>query len=217
MEFTRLLLEGDHDGAQRRAEIVLGAGEAQRTYDLYVSPLRGHRNQLIGRVALLHDVTGRKQAEEALRESEEKYRNVVERANDGLAIIQDTVVQYANPRLAAMRGDTVEEIVGTAFTKYVHPDEFLKVVDRSRRRLAGEEVSPIYETVLLRADGSKVYAELNAGTITYQGRPADLVIVRDITERRRAEQVIRDSELKYRTLFEASTDAIFLETLDGPC
>jgi PAS domain S-box-containing protein len=101
-------------------------------------------------------------AAEALRESEEKYRNVVERANDGITIIQDTTVKYANPRLAEMWGGIAEEIVDTPFADYVHPSELLKAADRYKRRMAGEDVAPVYETVLRRKDSGKVYVELNA-------------------------------------------------------
>ena len=157
----------------------------------------------------VRDITDRKKAEEALRESEEKYRNVVERANDGITIIQDTIVKYLNSRMVEMWGGNVEEILGTPFTNYVHPDELSKVVDRHKRRMAGEDVTPIYETVLRRKDGSKVYAELNAGVITFQGKPADLVIIRDITERKQAEEALEQSEEKHRVLIE-TTDTGYL-------
>jgi diguanylate cyclase (GGDEF)-like protein/PAS domain S-box-containing protein len=142
--------------------------------------------------------TERKQAEEALRESEEKYRNVVERANDGVAIIQDTILKYINPRLGEMWGSTVEEIIGTPFTDHIHPDELPTVADHYKRRMAGEDVPPIYEIVLMRKDGSKLYAEVNAGIITHQGKLADLIIVRDITERKQAEEALRESEERLR-------------------
>jgi len=150
---------------------------------------RGRR--VVEIIGIGRDIAERKRAEEALRESEEKYRNVAERANDGIVIIQDTIIRYANPRLAEMWGGNVREFIGTPFTDYVHPDELPKLVDRYKRRMAGEDVTLIYETVLGRKDGSKLYAELNAGLITYQGKPADLVIVRDITERKRVEGEIR--------------------------
>ena len=164
---------------------------------------------------IFRDITERKRAEEALRESEEKYRNVVERANDGICIIQDTIVKYANPHLAAMWGGTVEEVVGTPFTHYVHPDKFSEVVERYQRRMAGEEVEPIYESVLRRKDGSKVYAELNVGIITYQGRLAELIIVRDITERKRMEEVLQAAIQEWRTTFNAINDAICLLDMKG--
>lgn len=169
--------------------------------------------------------TERKRAEEVLRESEQKYRNLVERANDGITIIQDGIVKYVNPRLAEMWGGTVEGFIGTLFTDYVHPDELPKVVDRYKRRMAGEEVIPIYETVLKRRDGSRVYVELNAGIITYYGKLADLVIIRDLMERRRAEEALRESKERYHRITEAITDYIYTvlvqdgrphETIHGP-
>ena len=88
-------------------------------------------------------------------------------------------------------GYTEDEIIGTEFTRYIHPDELSKVADHYRRRIAGEHVPSIYETIFLRKDGSKLYAEVNAALINYQGNPADLVIARDITERKQAEDALR--------------------------
>ncbi|MBM4465408.1 MAG: PAS domain S-box protein [Chloroflexi bacterium] len=174
-----------------------------------VMPLEDEAGKRIGWVSVVHDITERKRAEEALRESEEKYRNVVELANDGICIIQDTIVQYLNPRLAEMWGGTIGEVIGTPFTNYVHPDELAKVVDRYKRRMAGQDVTPVYETVLRRRDGSKVYAEFNAGIITYQGKPADLVFVRDITERKQAEDALRESEEKLSGILHNMSDVVW--------
>lgn len=130
----------------------------------------------------------RKKAEIALRESEEKYRNVVERANDGVVIVQDTIIKYINPRKAEVIGFTVDEMINTPFIDYVHPDEVSRVSDFYRRRLAGEDVPPIYETVLRHKNGRKIEVELNVGFIPYETKNSLLVIVRDITERKRLEE-----------------------------
>ena len=141
-----------------------------------------------------------KMAESALLESEEKYRNLVERANDGIVIIQDGIMKYLNPSLAEMGGYTVQEITGTPFTDYLHPAERPMVVDRYNRRVSGEDVEPIYETVLRRKDASDVNVEINASIISYEGRPADLVLVRDITERKQAEEQLKASREQLRSL-----------------
>jgi PAS domain S-box-containing protein/putative nucleotidyltransferase with HDIG domain len=151
-------------------------------------------------VQLRQEITERKRTEKTLLESEEKYRSLVERANDGITIIQDRTMKYVNPSLAAMWGGTAQELMGTTFTDYIDPDELPPVLDRYNRRMQGEDVPPIYETVLRRKDGSKAYVELNAGTITYQGKLADLVFVRDITDRKRTEEELRESEERYRSL-----------------
>jgi two-component system sensor kinase FixL len=140
---------------------------------------------------LQREIADRVQTGEALRESEEKYRNLVERASDGIAIVQDTQLKYVNPRLAEMAGYTIEELIATPFTDYIYPDELPKVVDRYKRRMTGEEVASVYETVLEHRDGSRIDVELNAGMITYKDRPADLVLVRDITRRKQAEGALQ--------------------------
>ena len=158
-----------------------------------------------------------KQAEEALRESEERYRNLVERANDGITIIQDGTVRYANPALGKIWGGSVEEIVGRPFTNFIDPDEIPKVVERYHLRMANKNVSPIYETTIKRKDGNKIFAELNAGLITFQEKPADLVIIRDITERKLAEKALQESEERFRRLAENAPDVVFrIEILPEP-
>ena len=128
-------------------------------------------------------------AQKSLKESEEKYRNVVELANDGITIIQDGIVKYANNHLAEIWGGTAEEVVGTVFSNYIDSEALPKVIDNYKRHMAGENISSTYETVLRRRDGVKVHVELNAGVIMFQGKTADLVIVRDIAERKQMEDL----------------------------
>ncbi len=172
--------------------------------------------KLKSRIAILEkSEVNRKQIEEALKESEEKYRNLVERANDGICIIQDRIVKYLNLRLAEMWGSTVEEVIGTVFTDYIHPDELPKVIDRYQQRIENKSVRHMYETILHRKNGSSVFVELNAGLITYQGKPADLVIIRDISERKQTEKLLKESEKKYRLIFEEFQDLYYKTDLEG--
>jgi len=184
-------------------------GEEVKPYEYALITRPGRRIESIIATKLIHyngapailgivtDITDLKQAQDELRESEEKYRIFVERANDGILIIQDGIIKYANPRLAEMSGSTVESLTGALFTDYVYPGEVAKVAEHYRRRLTGEDVEPIYETILKRKDGNSVNAEVNAGIITYQGKPADLVFVRDITERKKmAAELIKASKLE---------------------
>ena len=162
------------------------------------------------------DITERKQAEEALRESEAKYRNLVERANDGIIIIQDGLIKYANSRSGMIWGSPDGEIVGKSFTDYVYPDEIPSVVERYQRRMANEYVEPTYETILGQKDGRKIFVELNAGLIMFHGKPADLVLVRDITGRKLAEEEryrlqsqIEEERNKLKTLIESIPDEVW--------
>ena len=147
-------------------------------------------------------------AQEALDESEEKYRILVEQANDGILIVQEGMIKFANHRLAEANGRTVEELINTNFLDYVRPEEVPRVANRYQRRMAGEDVEQVYETVLLHRDGHEIPVEVNAGAITYQGRPAVFAFVRDHTERKQAEEALRESNETLRALINASPLAI---------
>jgi len=168
------------------------------------APLLDDQGEVEAVVAAIEDVTERVRAERALRESEEQYRHFIERATDGIVLVSDGVIRFANPRTAEMWGGTAAEIVGTPFVDYVHPEERSKVLDRYARRMAGEEIAAIYETVVLRKDGTSFYAELKAGSVTYHGELADLVFVRDITERKRAEESTRKQRQIFESILEQS-------------
>ena len=136
----------------------------------------------------------RKRTSDALRESEERYRNVVERANDGIILLRDFRIIYANPRFAEMMGEPADQIVGTRFSRYVDPGEMRKVTQQYVGRMNGDPVPSIYETILRRKDGKRIYVEFNAGLITHQGTPTDLLLVRDVTERKHLEEQIQQQE-----------------------
>ncbi len=142
----------------------------------------------------------RKRTEDFLRESEEKYRLVVEKASDGIVLLQDEKIKFINPRLADMWGGDASEMLNRRFMDFIHPDEIPKVVERYKKRMAGEKVPPIYETIMVRKDGSNLNVELNAGISLYQGKKADQVFVRNITERKQAQT--------WRKVLEGSIEAI---------
>ena len=161
-------------------------------------------------LTLCRDINERKKLETALRESEEKYRTLVNRANDAICVLQDGVIKMCNPRLSEFWGGSEEEIIGRPFTGFVHPDALPDIIKNYNRRMAGESFPSIYETTMMRKDGSRSFVEMNAGIVEYEGRPADLVIVRDINDRKKAQDAMRRSEEVYRTLSEDSNDLIFV-------
>lgn len=145
-------------------------------------------------LALIAQIAERKQAEERLRESEAKYSVLVEKSADGIAIIQDGALKFVNPMALELVGFTPEELIGVDFLKIVTPEAREMVMKRYTDRLAGKEVPNLYEIALIRKDGTTVPVEVNATLISYQGRPADLVLVRDISERKQAEEEARQLE-----------------------
>jgi PAS domain S-box-containing protein len=128
------------------------------------------------------------EAQRSLEESEANHRQLVENANDGIAVVQSGRLRFVNPRLAEIVGRPVAEIVDRPFVDFIHPSELARVSSYYERRMAGLNAPERYETVILRENGSRVDIELNAGLVTYESRPADLVVVRDITERKQAEK-----------------------------
>ena len=148
--------------------------------------------------ATIRDITERKAAEQALRESEAKFRGFVERADDGMVIVQDGRTVFANAAFAAMVGSTVDEIAGVPFLDLVSPDQRAEAADRVRRRLAGEPVSAEYELAVRRADGTTVTVAISAAGIPFAGRTAVAVVGRDVGERKAADQALRESEAQYR-------------------
>jgi PAS domain S-box-containing protein len=160
------------------------------------------------RATSVRDITDRKQVEKTLEESEARYSAVVNQANDGVVIIQDNICKYANKVLANMLGYTPEEVQDTPFINYVALESKSIVAGRVKARLAGEVVPPVYEASLLRKDGSIFDAELSAGVIQYQGKSADVGLVRDITERKKTDEALRESEDRFRRFTEATMEGL---------
>jgi PAS domain S-box-containing protein len=120
-----------------------------------------------------------------------------------------------NRYVAEFWGDSIEQILGRNIMDFVHPDALYEIVDRYNRRMAGETPPSIYETILKRKDSSRFYAELNAGIVLYEGKPADLVIIRDMNKRKKAEDALRESEATARALMNAPTDSVILMDTQG--
>ena len=175
----------------------------------WYTPHINQEGEIIGLMGLSVNITERVHVESALRESEEKYRTLVEQANDGIVVLQDGVIKFANSRLAELTGYTVEEVMNTAFPQYIAADELPIIADIYRRRMAGEAAPPTYDSVIQHKDGSRVEVEFNAGLTTIQGQVADLVIVRDISDRKRAEAQLKESHDFLVALMDSMGDAVF--------
>ncbi len=146
---------------------------------------------------------------------EAKYAKLVESGNDGIIIVQDGWLVFANAKMTAMTGFPMEDAIGKSFLGFVAPDCRALVADTYRKRVAGVAVPDRYEAELLTRTGAKIPIEINASLIEYEGRPAVMAIVRDMTERKLAEKALGESEAKYRALVENAADIIFMTDKDG--
>jgi PAS domain S-box-containing protein len=143
-------------------------------------------------------------AEEALRTSEEKYRLVVENANQGIVVVQDGIPKFVNPKIVETSGYSTDELTSRSFIEFIHPDDRALVAERHQKRSKGEKLPDTYPFRIIDKDGNTRWIEINSVRIDWDGRPATLNFLTDITERKRAEAEIK----KLSSAVEQSIDGI---------
>lgn len=126
-----------------------------------------------------------------LKQSEEKYRLLVENASEGVVVSCGDELVFANRAAAAITGYPVEELIGIKIAQLVHPDDYLMVMDRYRRRLRGEDVPAYYAFRLVNRERQVRWVQVHAVVIEWDGKPATLDMFVDITEQRRAEEQVQ--------------------------
>ncbi len=137
---------------------------------------------------VFRDITRRRELLEKLRHSEEKYRTLVEHSQNGVFIIQGRLIRYVNSAFARILGGVPADFVMHDFSEFIAPENRDFVLERGRRRQQGHHVPENYECNLLKRDGvTQVSVSLDAGLISYEGKPASMGTVRDITVRKHTE------------------------------
>ncbi|MCF8083006.1 MAG: PAS domain S-box protein [Deltaproteobacteria bacterium] len=142
----------------------------------------------------IQDITERKQAEKALRESEERYRLLFENATVAIFIVQDETLKFVNPKTEKMIGYTPKELTKSPFVEFIHPEDREMVRERYLRRLKGENPISTYPFRVLHKSGEELTVELNAVLIDWEGKPATLNFLRDITEQKRIEAQLQQAQ-----------------------
>ncbi len=153
----------------------------------------------------------RQRAEEALRESEERFRTLAETAAAAIFIFRGTRIRYANAAAEAITGYTRQEWLEMNFWDVIHPDYRELVRERGIGRQQGKGVPSQYEAKLLTKEGEERWVDFTAGAIQVDGKPAVVGTAFDISERKRAEEALRESETRHRTLLENLPQKIFLK------
>ncbi|MFH1491161.1 MAG: PAS domain S-box protein, partial [Pseudomonadota bacterium] len=165
---------------------------------------------------LEREIAERKRAEEELRESEEKFRSIAEQSPNMIFINQKGRVVYANRLCEEIMGYTREEFYSPAFDflSIIAPESVELIRASFARHMQGREVEP-YEYTLINKKGERIEAIITTRLMTFEGETAICGIVTDISERKRAETALRDSEKRYKILFESAGDGINVHDLDG--
>lgn len=151
------------------------------------------KNEQLRATIMAHELSQKEQdlAMARLVESEERYRRLLERIQDGVAIVQDGRLAYANQVFAGMVGEAPEALVGVDFRELVPPEDRKDLGDRYRRWQETQAVSGILESRLLTRSGGLLLVSLRAGAAEFRGKPAVITTIRDITRERRMEEDIK--------------------------
>jgi PAS domain S-box-containing protein len=189
----------------------------RRDIEVSISLTRDAEGHPIGFRGIVRDNTERRRAEDNLRQSEEQYRTLIETTQD-LIYTTDRkgFLTYLNPTIERALGYTPNELKGASFAQIVAPDHIDRLRDFFRRSLKGESI-PVYEVDLIRKDGTKLPVEFNVTTLfDKEGKPTGRYgIGRDITERKRVEEELKQSEDRYRSIFENTQEGIFRSIPEG--
>lgn len=213
-EFKRLLAA--HGVVQRFESEVYRRDGSKVWISENVRAVRDSNGKLLYYEGTVEDITERKQAEEALKQSERDYRGLFEQAHDAILVIdpEGERVLDINQRACKIYGFSREEFIGMSL------ESISKDVPRGRLRIQetlkkGDFLN--FETVQYRKDGVEMFLEINAAVVNYKGQRTILSINRDITERKQVEEALRKSEAKFRAIFEKANIGIALVDMEGRC
>lgn len=147
-------------------------------------------------LALQNEIDERIQAEEMLRESEEKYRQIFENANDGIILTINGIVRFINPKIYEITGFLPKESISKPFTNFVHPDYKKFVYNNHIGRLNGEDVPERYDIQAYTKSGDLKWFEIKSTIIQWEDQPAVLTFLTDITERKKISSQLRELNLR---------------------
>jgi PAS domain S-box-containing protein len=181
------------------------------------SPLVNDTNDLTGIIEQFRDITERRHMEEHIKESEERYRALIElgsEAGEAIVMLQDIdgkegIQTFVSDQWAKITGYTKDELLGSCFFDLLKKEDRQASMERHRQKLLGKSVPGMFEMDIIRKDGEDIPTELTGAFTTYRGKRANVMYIRDISARKKDEQRIRQSEEHYSSLFEEVPIAIW--------
>ena len=166
---------------------------------VYGSPII-ERGKVVGTRGIIIDISQRKAMENALLESEKKYRTVIDNAKDGIVITQQGKLRFLNTSMCDMLLYAEAEIIEKSFLDYVVKEDHQVMIDFHKRRMDREDFASLYRSHFIRKDGEVITVELNARTSDYNGEPAAFIIIRNISDRVRIENELQLAQHKLELL-----------------
>jgi len=159
-------------------------------------------------IGIARDITEFMDMKKRLKESEYLYSQLIENAQTPIAVIQDEQVKFVNKALCSTFGYEKEELIGAKFINYLPESEIDRVLENYRQRMSGIPAPSPYEIKLKHKNGSELFAEVEVGLIEYNERPAELVIIHDITKRKQTEEELKRALEKLRKAFGATINIL---------
>lgn len=154
-----------------------------------VSLIRDRSRKPLFILIFAENITEHIQWMEALKKSEEKYRTLMKRSNDGVVVIQDGVIKYANPAIKNIVDLTPKDVVGKPMVAFIAPQDRKLVSENFQRRMAGKKAPNRYEFSVIDKQGNVVPVETNSSKIVYDGKAADMAILRDISRAKQIDKI----------------------------
>ena len=168
---------------------------------------------------LVQDISDKKKSQQQLKESEEKFRDITEQNLMGISILQDNVIKYINKAMTDIYGYSVDEVINWGAGEYLKifaPDSLEFVKEQVIKKQTGDPNQLIHYSVHgIKKTGEFVWVDNFSKTIMYEGRPADIITQIDITEKIEAEQRLKESEEKFKKIFEESPLGIGFSDSEG--
>ncbi|PKN33892.1 MAG: hypothetical protein CVU61_11385 [Deltaproteobacteria bacterium HGW-Deltaproteobacteria-19] len=183
--------------------------------DTVITLLRDGQGAPAGFLGVSRDTTERRRMEEELRKSGENYRRLFENAGEGIMIVRGETIRLANPAFLKTLGYTEDTLTERPFTSFIHPDDRAMVLDRHRRRMEGESVETGYSFRIMTADGKEKWMEIHSQVIDWEGAPASLSFVMDITARKRMEEELLESQRRLGDIIDFLPDATLVIDREG--
>lgn len=207
--FYEQALAGEHISFERKAH--------DGWYQIDVLPVRDENNEIFAGMVMWQDIADRKRAVDDLLESESRYRNLFENAND-IIYVHDLDGNYISINHAGEKvfGYSRDEALQMNMSQIAAPEHFESVRKNLTKKVEGSTKQTAYEVECLRKDGTRVTLEVNSTVIMKDGEPTAVQgIARDVTDRRRADEALKESESRFRDLFENANDLIYTHDLQG--
>jgi PAS domain S-box-containing protein len=179
------------------------------TYSSYLIPLSNSNGKVERVYTIMEDITQRKEAEKALRESEAIFRNLSDSTSTAIFVYQENKFVFVNRATEVLTGYSKEELLKMNFWDTVHPDYCEEVTKRGKNRQKGKPVSNRNQFKIIKKDGQTVWIDFSGGSIKWAGKVAAIGSAVDITERKLAEGKLRNSEEKYKLISDITSDYIY--------